>query len=281
MIKADSVYCVNPQFELDVDIPKKSDRKRQTPKLDKIIQQLTGNLQLGFVVVENASINITTTRDEKPTTFTSDHNNFEMQGFTVDKDAPRPVLVKSFAMAIRNYENFIKDSSYSIQFDSILFNNNRILLSNFKLEQLENGVARNSFSMPQFELRGLVWDDLVFNRHFHAQGATLYRPLIDFTVNDTVRNQEKRTVFNSLGRIGRIMELEDLDIIDGKIDLVLRGNTQLHLQNASLSIESNTLFDSKRIASLEESVNHLSFSHGLLQTRNLSFEMENAHLPGR
>ena len=136
-----------------------------------------------------------------------------MQGFTVDKDAPRPVLVKSFAMAIRNYENFIKDSSYSIQFDSILFNNNRIRLSNFKLQQLENGIASNSFSMPQFELRGLVWDDLVFNRHFHAQGATLYSPLIDFTVNDTGRSQEKRTVFNSLGRIGRVMELEELDII--------------------------------------------------------------------
>ena len=64
VIKADSVYCVNPQFELDVDIPKKSDRKKQAPKLDRIIQQLTGNLQLGFVVVQNASFNISTTRNE-------------------------------------------------------------------------------------------------------------------------------------------------------------------------------------------------------------------------
>ena len=157
VIKADSVYCVNPRFELDVDVGKKTDRKKEPPKLDRLIQQLTGDLQLGFVVVQNASFNITTTRDDKPSTFTSDHNNFEMQGFAVDKQAARPVLVKSFAMAIRNYENFIKDSSYSIQFDSILFNNNRILLSNFKLQQLENGIPTNNFSIPQFELRGLVW----------------------------------------------------------------------------------------------------------------------------
>ena len=71
-----------------------------------------------------------------------------------------------------------------------------------------------------------------------------------------------------------------MDIVNGQIDLVLKGNTQLHLQNASLSIESKTLFDSRRIASLEESVNHLSFSKGLLQTRNFVLGIEDAHYLG-
>ena len=54
-----------------------------------------------------------------------------MQGLSVNQTNERPIRVKRFAMAIRNYENFMKDSSYSIQFDSILFNDNHINLSKF------------------------------------------------------------------------------------------------------------------------------------------------------
>ncbi len=279
VIKADSVYCVNPQFTLDVELGR-NDRKKKPPKLDQIIQQLTGNIQLGFVIVNNASFNITTVRNDRPSTFRSDHNNFEMQGFSIDKDAPRPLLVKSFAMAIRNYENFLGDSSYSMEFDSILFNDNRIFLSNFKLHQLNEGRVTNSFRVPQFELRGLVWDDLVFNRHLSASGATLYRPLIDFTVTDSRRKKERQTIFNSLGRIGRVMQLNDLDIVDGQIDLILRDKTELHLNNAFVSIQSDTLFGSRRVSSMKQSVRHLNFSHGLIKTRNFSLELENARYVG-
>src|SRR6186997_1645508 len=107
---------------------------------------------LGFVIVNNASFNINIERDGNPSSFTSDHNNFEIQGFNVDEGAAKPLKIKSFAMAIRNYENFLRDSSYSMQFDSILFNNNRISLSNFTLRQLNQGKISNSFNIPLFQL---------------------------------------------------------------------------------------------------------------------------------
>ena len=72
-------------------------------------------------------------------------------------------------MAIRNYENFLRDSAYSIQFDSILINNNRISLSNFTYKELQDGRTSNSCEYAQFELQGLSWDNLVFDQQLKAR----------------------------------------------------------------------------------------------------------------
>ena len=109
----------------------------QPPKLDELIQQLTGNMQLAFVIVQNGSFDINTMREGRPSSFTSDNNNFELQGLRIKQNAQRPLTVERFAMAIRNYENFLRDSAFAIQFDSILLNNNRISLSNFSYKELK------------------------------------------------------------------------------------------------------------------------------------------------
>jgi len=80
IIKADSVYCINPRFRLDVDLPKRKGSGISPPKLDELVQQLTGDMQLAFVVVENGAFDINTIRDGRPSSFTSDHNNFKLQG---------------------------------------------------------------------------------------------------------------------------------------------------------------------------------------------------------
>lgn len=282
VIKADSVYCVNPRFNLDVVIEKKSAEKKQHPRLDKIIQQLTGNMQLGFVIVNNASFNINTLRNGKPSSFTSDHNNFEVQGLNIDRDAARPLTIKSFAMAIRNYENFLRDSSYSMQFDSILFNNNRIFLSNFSLRQLNHGKSVNNFSMPYFELMGLSWDDLLFDRKLNAKEATLYQPVINYSATENnPRQQKKRDIFQSLASINSLLDLENLDVVNGQINLTFKGGAELHLQNTNMSVLSHSLFQSKKISGLQQSVSSLSFEKGSLKLNDMTAQLGEVHYDGR
>ena len=167
LIKADSVYCINPQFRLDVDLAKRTGPV-QPPKLNELIQQLTGDMELATVVVEDGSFDINTMREGRPSSFTSYHNNFEMQGLRIRKNDPRPLTVERFAMAIRNFENFLRDSTYAIQFDSILFRDNRISLSNFSYAESKAGKVENYIEMPQFELHGLSWDELVFQQQLKA-----------------------------------------------------------------------------------------------------------------
>jgi hypothetical protein len=276
VIKADSVYCVNPRFRLDVELDKKGDKKQAPPRLDELIQQLTGDLRLAFVVVSNGSFDITTMREGRPSSFTSDHNNFEMQGLSIEKNAPRHVSVKSFAMAIRNYENFLRDSTYVMEFDSILFINNSVYLSNFAFRQMNGEVVVNSFSMPQFELRGLSWDDLVFEGNLAADRATLYRPIINYSV---LKNQ-KQNIFQTLAGIGNIIQLENLDMSHGQINVHFKGGTQLKLENVDMSLLSGQLLRSRRSSGIQQAVRQLRFEKGTLKTNDISMQLQNVNFFG-
>src|SRR6185503_336700 len=172
LIKADSVYCLNPKFKIQLELKSKVAGERKIPNLDTLINQLTGDLQLKYVGVKNATIDITTTRNDKTTTFTSDKNNFEMRGLTIIQNSPQPVSLQSFDMAIRNYENFVKDSSYFLRFDSIQLRENRVFLSNFSINTEPYKDKRN-IQVRQFILSGLSWADLLFDRQIVAQQALL------------------------------------------------------------------------------------------------------------
>ena len=274
VIKADSVYCINPKFSLEVDISKKKGIKKPPPKLENIIQQLTGNLQLGFVVVSNADFNIKTVKDGVPSSFTFSNNNFEMQGLSVDQDAPKAIIVRSFAMAIRNYENFIKDSSYSVKFDSVLFKDDRITLSNFLFNKLKNGKILNTFSVPQFNLVGLSWDDLVFDNKLRADQAIMFNPYISYTFTPgSDKKRGKQNIFQSLGVVNEYMDLQQLDIINGDIDLKLKNNLRVKLNDATLSVQSQSLLESKKMAGIKNSLTQLKFEEGTIHAGNMDIEL--------
>ncbi|MEO5564653.1 MAG: hypothetical protein ABIR18_14500 [Chitinophagaceae bacterium] len=280
VIKADSVYCINPRFRLDVDLQERTGPV-QPPKLDELIQQLTGNMQLAFVVVQNGSFDINTMRAGRPSSFTSDHNNFELQGLRIQENAPRPLTVERFAMAIRNYENFLRDSAFAIQFDSILLNNNRISLSNFSYKEQRKNKIANSLSMPQFELQGLSWDNLIFAQQLNAQQVTLYRPVINYNLVNNRKGPKSKDVFDVLSTVGNILQLNNLNIRDGLVNLYLDNNISLRLEGTTMSVSAKQLVGSRQLASVQRSVSELNFKKGILKTPNWSAELENVNFNGK
>lgn len=281
VIKADSVYCINPKFMLDVELGKNKDNKKAPPKLENIIKQLTGDLQLGFVIVENADFNIKTIKDGKPSSFTFSKNNFELQGLSVDQDEAKPIKVQSFTMAIRNYENFIKDSSYSVKFDSVVFKNDRITLNNFLFNKLENGKITNTFSVPQFSLEGLSWDYLVFEKRLKARLATMYRPHISYTASgNKSKGAPRQTIFQSLSTVNDYMDLDQLEIIQGNIDLKLKDNVQVQLDNATLSVQSHSLLTSTKLSGIKSSLTNLAFDRGKIRAGDLFIHLEGIRYAG-
>ncbi|MFT3676763.1 MAG: hypothetical protein QM781_12750 [Chitinophagaceae bacterium] len=275
VIKADSVYCINPQFRLDVDL-KKPSGPVAPPKLNELIQQLTGDLEVAFVVVENGSFDINTMREGRPSSFTSDHNNFSLQGLRIRKDAPRPLIVDRFAMAIRNYENFIRDSAFSIQFDSILINNNRISLSSFAYKDLRDNKPDNKVSMHQLELYGLSWDDLIFQQQLRAERVTLYHPVINYEP----ATGKDGDLFAALAGIGKVLQLNNLQIIDGQITIRFPNQGLLKLHDASLLIQAGQLVQAKQPAQVKETVDWLRFREGSLQLARHKGPFYRSLLPG-
>jgi hypothetical protein len=279
IIKADSVYCINPRFRLDVDLEKRSGPAKSLPKLDELIRELTGNMQLAFVVVENGAFDINTLREGRVSSFTSDHNNFELQGLQIKEDAARPLTVEKFVMAIRNYENFLRDSSYSIQFDSILIYNNRISLSNFTYQELEGNKVTNSLRMPQFELQGLSWDELVFEQKLKAQAVNLYRPVIDYRIMKNKR-YDTRDIFQTLAGIGNFMQLENLNINDGQINLIFKNNARLQLVNANMSVLGKQLVDSRKLKNIQRAVSSLYFKKGSFNMGDVTADLSEVNFIG-
>ncbi|MBC7873823.1 MAG: hypothetical protein H7Y01_07505, partial [Ferruginibacter sp.] len=280
VIKADSVYCVNPKFNLDVELGKRKGSNKPPPKLENIIKQLTGDLQLGYVVVSNADFNIKTVKNGVPNSYTFSNNNFEMQGLSVDQEARKPLTVKSFTMAIRNYENFIKDSTYSVNFDSVVFKDDHITLSNFIFNKLDEGKILNTFSIPKFYLLGLSWDDLVFEKKLKAEQAIMFNPHIKYTVSGK-QNKKSQNVFQSLGSINEYMDIQQLDIVDGVIDLKLKNNLRVQLDNATLSVKSHSLLESKKLAGIKNSLSQLKFDKGTIHAGNLDIEMQDIFYIGQ
>jgi hypothetical protein len=282
VIKADSVYCVNPKFNLDVKLGRKRKNSKSPPILENIIKQLTGDLQLGYLIVSNADFNIKTEKNGNPSSFTFSRNNFEMQGLSIDQEASKPIKVKNFTMAIRNYENFIKDSSYSVKFDSILFRDDRIYLSNFLFNKLDNGRILNTFRVPRLYLSGLSWDDLVFEKRIQAEQATLFNPYINYTVS---QNQKKLTgrqdIFQSLGAINNYMDLKYLDVEDGNINLNVKDHLVINLEKASFSVQSHDLLSSTQLAEIKSSLTNLNFEKGTIRAGDINIEMNGLHYIGQ
>ena len=240
LIKADSVYCINPRIKLDADMDKRTGPKKTPPKLDDILRQLTGDMEFNFVIVNNASFDIRTQRNGIPNSFVSNNNSFEMQGLRIDKEAERPLRVKKFDMAIRNYENFLKDSTYEMQFDSVHFSDDKILLSDFSFRKVNKGRTINSFKVPRFEMSGLSWDELLFEQKLIAKRATLYHPVIKYTEGTRITTNRNRKLFDVLSDINEVIMLDDLNIINGDIELNLNSGVKMNLEKArSWSLTSN------------------------------------------
>jgi len=279
LIKADSVYCLDPKFKIELELKNKTAGPKKIPNLDTLINQLTGDMQLDYVGVRNADVSITTNRNDKSTSFTSEKNNFEMRGLRIDHSLSQPISLQSFDMAIRNYENFVKDSSYFLRFDSIRLRESRILLSNFSINTEPYKDKRN-IQVRQFILSELSWADLLFDQKVIARQALLIRPVIDYYPSATAKPKSKNPIVNSMAGINNFMSLEKIIIENGKIKIKTRNSIDLLLDDANLILNSNNVADSLSIANVQGSVELLNFKKGIMKTKGLIINMDNASFDG-
>jgi hypothetical protein len=279
LIKADSVYCLNPNFKIELELKERAKGERKIPNLDTLINQLTGDLQLNYVGVKNATIDITTTRNDKSTRFTSDKNNFEMRGLVIDQNAAQPISLQSFDMAIRNYENFVKDSSYFLRFDSIQLRENRIFLNNFSINTEPYKDKRN-IQVRQFILSGLSWGDLLFDRQIVAQQALLIRPVIDYYPSANAKQRTKNPIVNSLAGINNYMSLDRIVIDNGRIKIRTRHTLDLLLEDANLVLDTRHIADSFSVTNIEGTIEIMNFKKGLMKIKDLVVNMDKASYDG-
>ena len=278
LIRADSVYCENPLFDIDLVPSKDTSKKKGMPDPEKIVRELSGNLDLGFVGVKDAGIHININGTKQRSLFNSNKDNFEMRGLRINADSSEPVTVQQFDMLVRDYRLYNEDSSTTYSFDSVTFKNNKIVLNNFSVITTSGRNTPRSYrdyKIPYFELTGLDWYQLVFDETLKAREAVLYNPVINYTRNERSVRRKKTKLFQSLQNIDNLVTLDKINIIHGQINMKLSPSTSFDFRNVDLSLYSDRLLKSTNKEGMRKAVDHFTFSNGFLRLKDVTAELHN------
>lgn len=284
LLKADSMYCVNPDISLDLELDSITRRSAQPLDMNRLLRHLAADMQFNYIGVKNADVAVTTTKNNAGNTFTTQGNSFELFHFAIDTKADKPVSIERFLMAIKNYEGYGKDSAYRFRFDSINFNNDRIQLNNFSITThpgAHRAVIRN-YQVPLFELEGLSWQELIFNKHIKADQAILHQPVLHYrkaTGNDS-NGASQKSIYEVFEFLDTLMTLDRIGIVDGTLDMQFNPSTKLNMQHVSGTINTTRLLQATSAQYIENAVNGLSFSRALFQAGQLQVQVDQAQFDG-
>ena len=137
-----------------------------------------------------------------------------------------------------------------------------------------------NIQVRQFVLSGLSWADLLFDQKVIARQALLIRPIIDYYPSAGAKTKSKNPIVNSMAGINNFMSLEKLVIENGQIKIKTRNTIDLLLEDANLVLKSNNVADTLSIENLQGSVELLNFKKGVMKTKNLVVNMDNASYDG-
>ena len=284
LIRADSVYLVNSDIRLNIEEDSIAPRKKNKKPLNfqQVLSGVASDMQLAYIGVKNSSVNVTTSKGQQTNTFSSSRNNFELYNVKVDTRAEQPISVEQFLMAIRNYDGYGKDSAYRLQFDSIRFTNNTVRLDNFSISTTPGArvPAIRNYRIPLFELKGLSWQDLLFNRHVVAREAILHKPVLHYEKQPWKDTADKRSIYELFTVLDTIINLRRISMVDGQLDFKLSSNTRIVLNNVNGSVNTDRLLSATSSGFIESSVESLAFTRGNIATRHLLIDMDRAYFEG-
>ncbi len=279
LIKADSVYCEEPSsdFILNSTFGERKNASKEIPDFEKILQEFTGNLDLGFVGVTNAEIHLDITGKKNRTNIHTGKVNFQIKKLRINPDSSQLISLNSFDMLIKGYQLYNSDSSVIYSFDSVRFANDKLLLNDFSVHTAPGINKMRSFrdySMPYFELLGIDWPELIFRQNLKATEAILHEPTMNYKKATNVAISKKAILFNPHHTFDDFMEIDSLKIVNGQINISWSDNNSLQLQDINLSLLPNDISDYKHVK-LQKDVEFLFFRAGFLKLGDITAQLQN------
>jgi hypothetical protein len=269
IIRADSMYAINPKLHLKVMVEKTRRNNAQPVRIDTLLRHLGINTYLHYMGVKNISTTVETIQNGGSAEFHTQGDDFEMRDLVIDHTAPDPVSVGRFDMAIRGYSSFNKDSTYKFTFDSIRIINSRILLNNFSIKSMPKAPIQRHHQLPLFELDSLSWEDLIFSRRIKAKQAVLHHPQIHYVKRSGALPGKKFSLYSILDSLDNVMSLERIRVIDGEVSFEPNPHTRLLLEQVSLTVNTNQLLAARSSIMVGDAVDSLQFEKGSIKTKKL------------
>jgi hypothetical protein len=244
LLKVDSVYCQDPDLDLNIDVTasrekrmkKDSARRRGTRfesvdnaqntrsdpnlTLEKRIALLLGKLDIGYLGLINSDITVNTKNKDKYTPFSSRGNNFEASGIHINSDSTKPIEISNLVFAIKNYRASSADSLYDVLFDSVKYQYDNLVLTNFRLQPNKRNTRNDKkfLTIPEFELRNLSIAELASNRRLVADMLVLRNSrTINYYDPDAMAQKRGQPIRDIVREISKQIDLDKVRIENGYV----------------------------------------------------------------
>lgn len=270
LIKADSVFLdkLNSNYEIFSAVPAKQGGTKDTP-LSSLLNKSPLSFSIGHVVMSKGNAAIHLHLAGKVTSFSTRNDDISIAGFHLNDSTQKKMIIKGFNYTVRNYVGYTPDSLLRFSFDSLQFVDSKIVLYNLAAATVGQAVTslQRTYVVPKFEITGMDWVSFIFKNKFKARSAVLYDPVIRLTKNAAHINgpdtgeADSKSIYQSLSLLDKVLELDQLRIVNGDFSYQNAGQLYIQVKNLSLDIDVAKLEKAGSQQQLMRSLNSLSFEN--------------------
>ncbi len=283
LLKVDTALCINPHIMLQIAL---KDRKRTSglskkapankDSVEMIFKKLLGNVDIGFLAVTNASINIDLKKNDKMSFYSANKIDFSIKDLLIIDDPTIPLHLSQMDLAIRNYTAYKLDSLTTVKFDSIKLTNNKIKLSNFSLNTAKDNkqLINSTIKTRSFELSDINWQQLVYEQRLSAGTASLINPEVNIILpgkKEKGTNEGKAKPSLIPAGIKERFQLNKFFIVDGMVNIKTSNGIILNAAHCFADIKVNQFLKANFLQNRIDAVSNLSFSTALFINPGMKF----------
>jgi hypothetical protein len=256
IMKADSVYCINPRLELQTTIKEKDNNRKGLrvgmgkDSLAYNAKYLLGDIDIKYIGVDNASLSLLSKKNDKISKFSIKRTDFSMNEVIIINRPEVPIQIGKFDIGLAGYEASDRDSTYIIKFDSIHFINDQLSLVNFSVTPSYKTKNRNKgkdIFMKSFAIKNISWGDLIANGKLVAKEIDLIEPVVNITAppQDLSRSTKKeKTVFQLIQNKASLIDVEHVTLYKGSVNYIINEKSSLRVENLNANINVNQFLQS-------------------------------------
>ncbi|MFZ4475436.1 MAG: hypothetical protein ACOYPR_09610 [Saprospiraceae bacterium] len=279
LLKIDSFFLESPSVNLDYFKPGKTkSAARKRIEIDTFINRLPIAINIGHIVMQQGGLTIQLHKSGKTTAFSTQNDDIAISNFHLNDPSDHGIRLTGFNYTLRHYVGFSADSTYRFDFDSLQFINNRIILYNLQVTTANKDRAKllRNYVVPRFEIKEMDWFSFVLENHLIAKEAIMYDPELNLErnklkeVEPDEQTKKKKSLYEVLSLFDKIIDLEQLQIINGAFNFKQANNLNAHIQNLNMNIYLNDLGKARTPEELVHTFRDLSFDSATVRnTANL------------
>jgi hypothetical protein len=276
IIKADSVYCVQPNLALSLTGAEKSNQKT----LKEVLEDIGTDMEFQHLALKNAALTLSTTAENKATTFSGKNRLVEINGLVLRPSSESPLEVDDFYLEGENYSFFTPDSLYAIQLRSLGLKKDSLLIKDVSIKTYKNRpeATRRNYTIPALTLFGVNWQQLLFERQLEAREMLMSRPSLVFIKKG--RKDRKLSLYDAFDAVNDLVNVERIGVVEGNFNFKFSNQDELSIEGVNGRVSGRQLLQASNTKEVEEAVQFLRFEKGFMKAGQWRIDLQEAVFNG-